>query len=164
MKNKLICMVGLPRSGKSEYSRYMMDHNCGLAVVNPDSVRLAIHGQRFRIESEPLVWANVSIMVRSLFSAGHHTVIVDATNVSKKRRVAWYYPNDWDLEFHVMNRTAEECIQQAQKENDLEIIPVIERMNKEFDLITKEEGGEIYTITRRDGAIGITYQIMRLSR
>ena len=77
MKNKtLILTVGLPRSGKSTWAMQQ-----GYPVVNPDSIRLALHGHRFREESEEHVWAIAKTMVNSLFIAGHDKVIVDATNI-----------------------------------------------------------------------------------
>jgi predicted kinase len=48
----LILTVGLPRSGKSSWSRQQT-----FPVVNPDSIRLALHGLRFAPEAEPFVWA-----------------------------------------------------------------------------------------------------------
>lgn len=80
----LILTVGLPRSGKSTWSMRQM-----VPVANPDSVRRAIHGQAFVQDSEPLVWGVVDTMIRSLFIAGHETVILDATNIDRATRRRW---------------------------------------------------------------------------
>ena len=80
----LILTVGLPRSGKSTWARQQ-----GHPIVNPDSIRLALHGRPFIAEAESFVWAIAKTMVRALFSAGHNTVIVDATNTTRKRRDEW---------------------------------------------------------------------------
>lgn len=53
-------MVGLPRSGKSTYAM-----NQGVPVVNPDSVRLALHGQPYIAEAEGMVWAVVFLMAKA---------------------------------------------------------------------------------------------------
>ena len=91
---ELICMVGLPYSGKSTEAKTL-----GHPIVCPDAVRAAIHGERFITKMEELVWFIVKRMVLSLFLAGHDKVILDATSsrvrfpytsqIKKKARVKW---------------------------------------------------------------------------
>ncbi|KKK82651.1 hypothetical protein LCGC14_2801230, partial [marine sediment metagenome] len=47
---KLILTVGLPRSGKSTWARKQ-----GHPIVNPDSIRLALYGEPFIEEAEPMI-------------------------------------------------------------------------------------------------------------
>lgn len=68
---RLLVTVGLPRSGKSTWAKQQ-----GAPVVNPDAIRLALHGQAFLQEAEPLVWVMAKYMVEALFLAGHSTVIL----------------------------------------------------------------------------------------
>ncbi len=125
--NRLIVMVGLPRSGKSTAAREM-----GHPIVCPDAIRLALHGQRFEPLAEPFVWAIAGTMVRALFLAGHTQVILDATNTTAKRRQAWHAP-EWDVVYAVVLTSAEECIRRAREAGDEEIVPVIERMAAEYE-------------------------------
>jgi predicted kinase len=129
----LICTVGLPRSGKSTWARSQ-----GYPIVNPDSIRLAIHGQRFVASAEPLVWATANIMVRSLFLAGHNTVILDATNTTRKRRQEWN-SKEWGTFFKVIDTPRDECERRANSEDDSEILPVIDRMSKHFEPVESPE-------------------------
>ena len=129
----LIATVSLPRSGKSTWARSQ-----AYPIVNPDSIRLAIHGQRFIAEAEPFVWATTKAMVRALFLAGHDTVILDTCNNTMARRDEWR-SKEWDLVFKVVSTPAEVCIERAQRENDQAIIPVIERMANEHDRLGEEE-------------------------
>lgn len=130
---RLIVTVGLPRSGKSSWARTMK-----LPIVNPDSIRLAIHGRRFYLRAEGLVWATVEVMVRALFLAGHQDVILDATNVSRKRRDRWR-SEDWATEFKVIATDPVTCIGRAVAEKDWDIIPVIERMRDEYEPLGADE-------------------------
>src|SRR5688572_15719048 len=75
-KPQLIAMMGLPRSGKSTIVKRLMTE-LGAPVVRRDAIRLALHGERFISESEPMVKAMSVYMIRSLFIAGHPTVICD---------------------------------------------------------------------------------------
>lgn len=128
MKKNILCLtIGLPRSGKTTWARKE-----GVPIVNPDSIRYALHGQRFQPLAEPMVWAIAMIMVRSLFLAGHEKVIVDATHMTRKRRDFWKSP-DWQISFRTFETSKEECIRRAIELNDQEIIPVIERMEAEFE-------------------------------
>ena len=124
----LIMMVGLPRSGKSTWARNMMESK-GWPIVNPDSIRLSLHGQRFVASAEPFVWAIARVMVESLFTAGHTRVILDATNTVAAHRRQWN--GSWRLAHKVIDTSASECIARAQ--NDQEIISVIAKMAQEYD-------------------------------
>jgi predicted kinase len=129
----LIMPIGLPRSGKTTWARQN-----GNPIVSPDEIRLALHGQRFAAEAEPFVWAIAQVMVKALFAAGHDYVILDATNITRKRREVWR-SELWRREFVVAGATKEQCIERAMKLGDSEIIPVIERMAAEYEPLSPEE-------------------------
>ncbi len=124
---KLILMVGLPRSGKTTKAREL-----GFPMVNPDSIRLSIHGERFIADAEPIVWVVAKYMVKSLFLAGHDTVIIDATNTTRKRRDEWL-SEDWSVSMIHISTSKEECIRRAENEKDLDIIPIIEKMADQLE-------------------------------
>lgn len=123
----LILTVGLPRSGKTTWARAQP-----YPIVNPDSIRLAMHGRRFYAPAEPLVWATARLMVRSLFVAGHRVVVLDATGTIKSRRDEWK-STEWDLYFKEVPTDAATCRQRAVLENDAEILPIIDRMAATFE-------------------------------
>lgn len=85
---------------------------------------------RFEELAEPIVWATAKVMVRALFLAGHKHVILDATNVSNKRRNEWQ-DKEWGTFFKVFDTSKEECLKRA---GDDEVIkPVIERMAASYE-------------------------------
>ena len=132
VKNTLILMVGLPRSGKSTWAKSQ-----NFPIVNLDSIRLAVHGQRFWGPAEPIVSAHAQVMVSSLFLAGNETVILDATNVSRHRRTHWYCrkdtPAQWLTVAKHIDTSYDECRARAIAEEDQDILPVIARMGDAFD-------------------------------
>jgi len=119
--NTLYVTVGLPRSGKSTWARQQR-----VPIVNPDSIRLALHGQRFYPPAEPFVWAMADLMVRALFIAGHNKVILDATNTTKSRRDKWLSVK-WTTCYVLFGTEKEECIRRAGDDSGL--IKVIELMH-----------------------------------
>ncbi len=135
---ELILTVGLPRSGKSTWAQ-----TTGFPMVNPDSIRLALHGQAFQPEAEPMVWTMARYMVRSLFLAGHDRVVLDATNVTKRRRQEWM-SSEWATKFKEFNASKEVCTQRAIDNNQQCLVPVIERMAKQMEPLTSDERIRLY--------------------
>jgi predicted kinase len=133
----LILTVGLPRSGKTTWARQQAQQY-GRTIVNPDSIRLAIHGQRFVQSAEGFVWATARAVVHALFLAGHTTVILDATNVTHKRRNEWLSPH-WLTRYKHLDTPLEVCVERARAANDQDIIPVIERMAHQFEPLGLDE-------------------------
>ncbi len=77
------------------------------------------------------------LLVDALFRAGHDFVVLDATNVTQQRRDEWARAaEELEASFatRVVDTSPEECIRRAREEGDTDIIPVIERMAREWDL------------------------------
>ena len=108
----LIATVGLPRSGKTTWAKEQ-----GLPIVSPDAIRLTLHGPSlFMPPAELMVWTIAKYMVRALFLAGHDTVILDATNTTRKRRDEWQPTRDkiWDeTRFKVIDTSEAVCVNRA---------------------------------------------------
>jgi len=128
MMNKIILTVGLPRSGKTTWAK-----NQGLPIVSPDGIRVSIHGQRYYLPAESLVWVFVHIMIEALLRAGHESIIVDACHCTARRRDQ-YNKHNAEVMTHVIETNPETCIGRARKTQDEMIIPTIERMATEWDL------------------------------
>ena len=125
--NRLILMVGLPRSGKSTAARRL-----GHPIVCPDAIRLALHGHRFEPRAEPFIWAIAKTMTHALFLAGHDVVVVDATNTTAKRRDDWR-SDAWTIEPIFIDTPKDECVRRALAAGDADIVPIIERMAAAFE-------------------------------
>ena len=131
MDKTLICTVGLPRSGKSTWAKRQP-----FPIVNPDAIRLAVHGKKFDPKEEGRVWWVVSIMVHALFLAGHDTVILDATNVTKAARKKWIKPDEWTTCFKYVDTDKATCLDRCPLGDELRT--VIEKMAAEFEPLTDE--------------------------
>lgn len=125
---KLILTVGLPRSGKSTWAKQQ-----GYPIINRDAIRLALHGHPYIPEAEHMVTAIETYMVISLFLAGNEIVIVDATNITAKRRKKWLGVN-WNLTMEIFPVPKDICIQRAWTSGREDLIPIIERMDNECDI------------------------------
>jgi predicted kinase len=132
---RVILMHGLPYSGKSTEAR-RLSKKYGWPIVNPDAVRVALHGSRFLAVMEPWVWLITFLMVKVMHLTGYDTVIVDACNNTRKRRDEWRRVSPEDVEILLVPvwTSSSECIERAAKNNDQEIIPQIGRMAQEYEL------------------------------
>ena len=132
-EHRLICMMGLPRSGKTTIARAL-----GYPIVNRDSIRLALHGKRFQKEAEPMVKAIAIVMVRALFRAGHTTVIVDETNTTRARRDFWC-DKAWTTEFLHVPTPPEECRLRAKQCGQEDLMPIIDSMWAQQEALQTDE-------------------------
>lgn len=123
----LICTVGLPRSGKSTWAKSQ-----AYPIVSPDAIRLALHGQAFIAQAEPIVWAHATLMVRAHFQAGHDRVILDATNTTRKRRDEWR-SNEWATFFRCFFESVDTCKERARADGREDLCPVIDRMAAQLE-------------------------------
>ena len=131
--HELIVTVGLPRSGKSTWAKQQ-----GLPIVNRDSVRLALHGERFLGQAEPMVDVITHLMVEALFLAGHRRVIADETCTTRKRRDAWRSDKRATTFYYVATSEAT-CIDRAVGDGRSELVPIIERMAQQFEPLDDDE-------------------------
>ena len=124
----LICTVGLPRSGKTTWAQRQ-----GYPIVCPDEIRIALYGEPRRLarQAEPMVWTIATLMVRSLFGAGHERVILDACNNTRERRDPW--SQEFDTRFMVIETSVETCLTRALENGRRDIIPVIGRMASQHE-------------------------------
>ena len=102
------------RSGKTSWAMA-----AGHPTVQPEALRYLLGGG-FVETSEPLVQAMAGLMVRSLFTAGHADVIVDATNLTKQHRTTWI-SKEWRTHFIVMDTSEATCIKRATDEGDQDL-------------------------------------------
>lgn len=136
-RRELICMVGLPRSGKS--TRAMaLSIDLRAPIVERDSIRLALHGQPYIAIAEPLVKVIDDLMIRTLFHTGYTTVIVDETNFSKAARQRRISP-DWDTSFVVVDTPPDVCKERAIITGQDYLLPVIDEMHARYEPLGPEE-------------------------
>lgn len=131
MRPSVIAMMGLPRSGKSTIVKRLREE-LGAPVVHRDSIRLALHGQRYQGLAEDFVKGISIVMLRSLIMVGHPVVIVDETNFSKAARNA-LRSADWDLYFYEVDTHPDVCKQRAIATGQDDLIPVIDGMMARYE-------------------------------
>jgi tRNA uridine 5-carbamoylmethylation protein Kti12 len=143
MQNKplLVCMMGLPRSGKTTIVRELMKKHTA-PVVRRDDIRLALHGQRYASSAEPFVKAISDVMIRSLFLSGHEVVICDETNYSRAARDYHKNPN-WRTVFYELATPPDVCKTRATATNQSDLHPVIDQMYARYEPLGEDE--ERYT-------------------
>jgi predicted kinase len=134
--NALVMTHGLPRSGKSTWSRTHVG-----PIVCPDSIRLAKTGKRWFGPIEHEVWATARTMVRALFLSGHKTVILDSTTGTRSQRDMFLPSPDvpWRRYLKVVPTTRGTCILRALSGPYPELVEVINYMADNWEPVQPEE-------------------------
>lgn len=145
MKPTLIALMGLPRSGKSTIVAEL-SKELGAPIVRKDAIRLALHGRPYETLAEQVVRAVSLLMVRSLFLAGHDTVIADETHYSRAaRNFMRDGDKDWDTVFYHVPTSAEICKERAVATNQSYLLKVIDEMVARYEPLGDDEA--VYTPT-----------------
>lgn len=144
--NTLIVTVGLPRSGKSTWSReYGKLHS--IPVISGDAIRLAIHGTAFQYDAEELMYTMGMYMIKTLFHTGYTCIISDDCHYSRKlrqtRESTWYEPWAttplWKTRYKVFTTPAEECIRRAYATDKPYLVDVIKNISNRFEPLQEDE-------------------------
>ena len=132
---EIVLMKGLPYSGKSyELGQYLAKQGSVFdAVVSPDCIRVAMHGERFLPRAEGMVWATAKIMARSLALWGHDRIFIDATGTKYEGRRIWSLHDPWNVTVWEIKTPHDICIQRAIDAEDSVMLPIIERMHMHMD-------------------------------
>jgi len=133
-------MCGLPRSGKSTWIK---SNKTNEVIISADDIRYLVYGQRFWGDGEPLMWSIRGMMLEYLMQQGVN-IIIDETNTTKERRkpiIKLAKKYGYSIIGNVVEGASEKvCIIRAEKEGQTDLIPIIQRMAKQFELPEKSEG------------------------
>lgn len=153
---QLYFFIGNPRSGKStlarQYQNFIIDlipneisscpytervypqiHENPRIVINGDSLRLALHGQVYAKEAEGYIACMMEVMARA-YLAEDYDVLIDETNTTIASITRWFRVCK-TTEPIFINTSKEICIERANKNNQLYLIPVIERCDEQRQYI-----------------------------
>lgn len=150
--SKVYMMIGLPGSGKSyEAKRIAVEEDA--VIVSSDAIRKEINGDESCQENGGKVFEIANKRVKDALTSGKN-VIMDSTNISCKRRVAWVeemkkYADKIIAVF--MATPCELCIErQALRDRKVDE-EVIERMYHNFNVPFYYEGWDEIRVIHPDG-------------
>jgi predicted kinase len=124
--------IGLPRSGKSTFSkRWKAEHKNGV-VLSGDSFRLAIYDKRFQVVGEEFVRASIITATRALLLSGYD-VLIDETNTSISN-IKSILAIDKNAKAYFFKTDLETCINRARDCGFYDLIPSIYRMYNNLQL------------------------------
>jgi predicted kinase len=140
MNGKITYLLGSTHSGKSTFCKTWLKESDpdGLhrVVVNADTIRLAIHGNRYNHYSEPLVFSAQYLMLKTHYLYGYH-ICFDETSTTDTsiKRILEIDPNATPI---VFNTPPEICWQRAQANNQLDMYQVIQRHHRQLRKLLDE--------------------------
>lgn len=118
--------VSLPRAGKSTLCDKWAKASPMRAIVNSDSIRLALTGKRYEPLAETMVFATKHVMIRALLNRGFD-VIVDGTH-STEISIQRILEIDINAKAIPIQTEYTTCIQRAIDTNQSDLLPSINRV------------------------------------
>lgn len=140
---KFYIMIGLPGSGKSTFvaKRFSKDD----IIVCPDNFIGYTKENPWTPKSAREAWENADLIIENALSNLEKNIILDATNVSPKRRRKYIkLAKKYDAKVYaiVCKTQKETCIKRNANRDKFREVPksTIERMEKKFIMPTLDEG------------------------
>lgn len=133
----ILGLVGLPRSGKSTFKKWLCkEYN--FVDICKDDIRLDLYGQRFYEKGDPYVHAIANTML-GVLTKQNINIIIDETSLTIKSRKILQSKCHQEIKWVYFNTDSSICKQRAidTKQNDL--LQVIDYMkdNMEIDTLDK---------------------------
>lgn len=147
--------IGIPGCGKSTHARKMMEKDSSIVIVSSDAIRKELYGSEEDQSHNHEVFNEVFKRTRAALANDLH-VIVDSTNLSRKRRIAFLKQfNSCEKRATVFAIPFEIC---CERNNSRErIVPqyAMDRMYRSFELPHLAEGFDKINIITFDSLVSI---------
>ncbi|PDZ94921.1 hypothetical protein CON36_31250 [Bacillus cereus] len=137
---KVYMMIGMPGSGKSyESEKIAKEEN--VIYLSSDKLRKELFGDESVQQDPHLVFSELERRLKDAISQGKN-VVYDATNVSRKRRIAFIkqFKKNCEIIAYVFLTPFEICVERDKLRERTVGIDVITRMYKNFQMPLKGEG------------------------
>ena len=142
----LIVMVGLPGSGKSFIAKQLAEVNDDISIVSSDAIREEFYGDANDQSHNDKVFRIVNKRLKEGLIA-EKKVILDATNISKKRRKALLRDLKYPKSMAIVMAVPEYICKKRDEERDRHVGPdVINRMIKNWCPPHYSEGFDFISI------------------
>lgn len=137
----LFVMVGLPGSGKSTYAEQLIIENDADVIVSSDKIREELFNDVNNQDNNNLVFTTVHERIIKYLEMDKN-VVFDATNLSRKRRIAFLdqIDNNHGKYAIIMATPYEICLEQNNIREKQVPESVIKRMLTNFEVPCYEEG------------------------
>ncbi|TXT64710.1 MAG: L-seryl-tRNA(Sec) kinase [Promethearchaeota archaeon] len=144
----LICLTGLPASGKSTFARKLkkaIEHHLPIKevkIVDPDIIRnIVTRGEDFHPELEHHVRAESLRKIENLLKEGYPVIIDDINYYSSMRHEFRELADELSIPFFIIyiSTPLKKCLQWNEKRGKTIPNKVIHRINKKFDHFEKYE-------------------------
>lgn len=142
----LIVMVGVPGSGKSSVAKQLAEINKDIVIVSSDAIREEFYGDANDQSHNDKVFRIVNKRVKEGLLEGRK-VVVDSTNISKKRRKALLRDLKYPKSMAIVMAVPEYICKKRDEERDRHVGPdVINRMIKNWCPPHYSEGFDFISI------------------
>ncbi|MFX0006730.1 MAG: adenylyl-sulfate kinase [Promethearchaeota archaeon] len=144
-KNFLICLVGLPASGKSTFANLLKKalnkkySSFEVKIIDPDIIRQNLTSNKFEYNKEPLVRNKNLEIIRRELRQGHIIISDDLNYYASMRHDLKEITDDLHLDLFVVHIATpiEFCIKWNEKRGKPIPNEVIQKIDNKFDMFNK---------------------------
>lgn len=140
-KNFLICLVGLPASGKTTFAKILKSaiekkyNNLDVRIIDPDIIRLSMISNKFDYEKEHIIRKENLKKIRSELNKGHIVISDDLNYYSSMRHDLKEIADTLNIDFFIIHIATpiEICLKWNEKRGEPIPSMVIKRIHEKFD-------------------------------
>lgn len=139
MSKKIIMLCGIPASRKSTHAKYIAQHENAI-ILSSDDMRVELYGDVNHQDSNSELFQELYKRAKLNLAAGQN-VIIDATNISQKKRINFI--NDfkqYQKEVVYISANFATCVLADTHREKSVGYSVLDRMYKQLQIPLKEEG------------------------
>jgi predicted kinase len=149
-------LIALPAAGKSTYAKNLMKMDPNIVVVSSDAIRKELYGSEEDQSHNQEVFNEVFNRTRAALANDLH-VIVDATNLSRKRRIAFLKQfNNCEKRATVFAIPFEVCCERNNSRERTVPQYVMDRMYRSFEPPHYAEGFDSISIVNYNSLVGMS--------
>jgi predicted kinase len=145
--SNIIILSGLPRSGKTTLVNRVLEVDESYIKISADNLRYILYGHRFFEGGEEFVWGARKVILKMLMQQNKNIIVDECNNGTARRQMLLSLAKLYEYQTTIIhiNTDSNTCRDRAIKENDMEIIKIIDFMSGKFQDPTIEEANNLFT-------------------
>lgn len=157
-KQRFLMLVGIPASGKSTIAKELVEDRDDVVIHSSDELRVELFGDINNQSNNGELFNELNKRIKNDLRSGRH-VVMDATNISRKRRkgLLQQLPKNIEKVACYVNTEYKDVVRQNQERERVVPQHVIDKMYKTLQIPIYSEGWDKIVFFHHDNVTGKQY-------